>query len=233
LIASIPVRIRQLRRIRRTSEPFRTPNGLPESRGRRVAEAPAPATIAIRLAAAGTGSPAPARRPNPTIAARSAVSETNSGSVRFAKNRRSPVSPAFESCQAETTCTVSRHRGSAVLAGDIDTGPSLPRFGPPWSYRDGPDELVELARFPFEPPASALVAALRAAGIAAECLGGPLKNSNIYFAICLPLVVFVRREDLEVARTFLEHAELPEGWEDEAERTAAEDGEGQASDGGR
>ncbi len=86
-----------------------------------------------------------------------------------------------------------------------------------------PDDLVEVARFPFEAPATALVAALRAGGIPAECLGGPLKNSSIYAALCVPIVVVVRREDLTSARSFLETAEFPEGWEEEAELAPPED----------
>lgn len=85
------------------------------------------------------------------------------------------------------------------------------------------DDLVELARFPVEHPAMALVAALRAAGIRAECLGGYLKNSNLYTALCIPVTVVVRREDLELAREFLGTAELPQDWEDEAERASPDD----------
>lgn len=88
-----------------------------------------------------------------------------------------------------------------------------------------PDDLVELASFPDEPSAGALVARLADEGIPAATFGGHIKNANLYFALTLSIKVMVRREDLDRARALLDDGPLPEGWEDEAERMPTEDEE--------
>lgn len=86
-----------------------------------------------------------------------------------------------------------------------------------------PSAMVDLASFADEASADILVARLKEAGIPAACLGGHIKNTNLFFALCLNIKVVVRQGDLERAREILAEQTPPEGWEDEAEQVEPED----------
>ena len=88
---------------------------------------------------------------------------------------------------------------------------------------DDPKTMVELAGFADEASADLVVARLAEEGIPAACLGGHIKNTNLFFALCLPIKVVVRSGDLVRAREILVQDSPPEGWEDEAEQTPAEE----------
>jgi hypothetical protein len=88
---------------------------------------------------------------------------------------------------------------------------------------DDPKTMVELAGFADEASADLVVARLAEEGIPAACLGGHIKNTNLFFALCLPIKVVVRSGDLVRAREILAQDSPPEGWEDEAEQTPAEE----------
>ncbi|MEY4119567.1 MAG: putative prokaryotic signal transducing protein [Planctomycetota bacterium] len=92
---------------------------------------------------------------------------------------------------------------------------------------DDPKAMVELAGFADEASADMVVARLAAEGIPAACLGGHIKNTNLFFALCLPIKVVVRSGDLARARQILAQDSpsdgSDEGWEDEAEQTPSED----------
>lgn len=88
---------------------------------------------------------------------------------------------------------------------------------------DDPKTMVELAGFADEASAELVVARLAEEGIPSACLGGHIKNTNLFFALCLPLKVVVRAGDLARARAVLEADAPPDGWEDEAEQAPSED----------
>lgn len=83
---------------------------------------------------------------------------------------------------------------------------------------DDPMSMVEFASFADEASAELVVATLAGEGIPAACLGGHIKNTNLFFALCLPIKVVVRSIDLARAREVLAQDPPPEGWEDEAEQ---------------
>lgn len=86
-----------------------------------------------------------------------------------------------------------------------------------------PKDMVELASFPEETLGQLAVSLLTAEGIPAACLGGHIKNTNLFFALGLPIKVVVRRCDLDRAKEVLAEQTQPPGWEDEAERMPRED----------
>jgi len=86
-----------------------------------------------------------------------------------------------------------------------------------------PKEMVEVASFPEETQGELAVSLLAAEGIPAACLGGHIKNTNLFFALGLPIKVVVRRCDLDRARELLAEQNQPPGWEDKAEQANAED----------
>lgn len=88
---------------------------------------------------------------------------------------------------------------------------------------EDPREMVDLASFADEASGELVVARLAEQGIPAACLGGHIKNTNLFFALCLPIKVVVRRADLERAREIIAGDAPPEGWEDEAEQARPED----------
>ncbi|MEY3027343.1 MAG: hypothetical protein RL136_1691 [Planctomycetota bacterium] len=84
-----------------------------------------------------------------------------------------------------------------------------------------PNESVVVARFPDELSALLLVSDLESQGIKATVVGGLTAQLRVEAPGLVS--VLVRARDLEAALQVIADNAPPEGWEDEAEQTPADD----------